>query len=403
MAQEPNRIRGFFSKLGKVWALLGITLILLLILEGLAAIAVQVKLGASGQVDPRQKADSYQGADWVPDYYREFKQSRTVVWEPYVYWKRIPFKGKYINIDDNGLRFTKSRPDPVADIWVFGGSTVWGSGARDGHTIPSQLADTLFEKYDVNARVVNFGESGYVSTQEVIRLEQMLKGTPPPDLVIFLDGINDVYSAFLAGEAGIPQNESNRTKEFNLLSENRTSCLTCSYLGSLIGESNLAQVLRALRKRAGGGVKVKPAHKLDDKLAGQVVQKYADNVDHVLKLAKTYEFKALFFWQPVIWKKGALTEYEGKMARKREYAKDWHNKVYDRIDNSQFLRSLHEFTDISSVFLEEKRPIFLDYAHTSEQGNTIIAELMAEKIISSGALHKMKPDSPEEAVVAVND
>ena len=44
-----------------------------------------------------------------------------------------------------------------------------------------------------------------------------------PDLVVFYDGVNDVFSAYQQGKAGIPQNENNREKEFNSIRSKKRS------------------------------------------------------------------------------------------------------------------------------------------------------------------------------------
>lgn len=97
---------------------------------------------------------------------------------------------------------------------------MWGSGARDSFTIPSLLSQILSE-HGISIHVVNYGESGFVSTQEVIALMLQLKKGNIPDVVMFYDGVNDTFSAFQHGIAGIPQNEFNRFREFNLLNYSR--------------------------------------------------------------------------------------------------------------------------------------------------------------------------------------
>ena len=52
---------------------------------------------------------------------------------PYVYWRQAEFKGKYYNINDQGIRQTwnpsgtdgVSHPNDV-QVFMFGGSTMWG-------------------------------------------------------------------------------------------------------------------------------------------------------------------------------------------------------------------------------------------------------------------------------------
>jgi hypothetical protein len=62
-------------------------------------------------------------------------------------WKTREYHGEFINIGKNGVRKTFN-PSPKINgesnsIYVFGGSSIWGEGARDDHTITSCLAKNL--------------------------------------------------------------------------------------------------------------------------------------------------------------------------------------------------------------------------------------------------------------------
>lgn len=207
----------------KAWAMAGVTLLFLLVLETISYFALR-RLEAR-DFPPQEaywlRSDSYANSPWIEEYVEEYRQIRTR-WEPYLYWRRLPFSGKYINVDAAGLRRTV--PGPVAApgktpvrIFCFGGSTMWSEGVPDGSTIPSLLATLLAER-NVAADVVNFGEGGYVSTQELLALLRRLQQGDVPDIAVFYHGLNDMYSAAQSGEAGIPQNEWNRRAEFNLSS-----------------------------------------------------------------------------------------------------------------------------------------------------------------------------------------
>ena len=211
---------------GYAWKVLGITLVGLLFLEVGLDIAFWVKDGivdgrGQGQVDPRSRADGYGQAEWVAEYFREYLGSYRTHWEPYVYWRRVPFEGRYVNIDERGIRRTANAPHPgegigeSTRIFMFGGSTLWGTGARDDYTIPSYVSREL-EAQGFRVEVTNFGEAGYVSTQEVIALLRQLQEGNIPDLVVCYDGANDVYSTYQQGRGGRPQNEFQREREFNL-------------------------------------------------------------------------------------------------------------------------------------------------------------------------------------------
>ena len=79
----------------------------------------------------------------------------------------------------------------MAEVWLFGGSTVWGLGQRDDHTIASELARrSEVEGHPI--RVVNLGQPGYTAWQQALLFEQHLAVSPPPDLAVFLQGVDDV-------------------------------------------------------------------------------------------------------------------------------------------------------------------------------------------------------------------
>ena len=52
-------------------------------------------------------------------------------------------------------------------------------------------------------------------------LELELQRGNVPDVVIFYDGVNDVFSTFQNGASGLPQNEASRVEEFG--SRNRVN------------------------------------------------------------------------------------------------------------------------------------------------------------------------------------
>ncbi len=79
---------------------------------------------------------------------------------------------------------------------------MWGWGQRDQHTIPSEFA-RLSEQEGVPVHVTNFGQLAYVHWQEVLLFERALAHRPPPDLVVFYDGVNDVLA-----QQGIDSNPS---------------------------------------------------------------------------------------------------------------------------------------------------------------------------------------------------
>lgn len=128
-------------------------------------------------------------------------------YEPYVQFKHKEIKGRYVNVNKKGFRVVDNQCTlPLSDenfnIFMFGGSTTFGIGVADDETIPSRLQSKLndyfkqpFMPKTKEVCVFNFGRTWYFSTQERILFEKLLLDKNIPSMVIFLDGINDLYYA----------------------------------------------------------------------------------------------------------------------------------------------------------------------------------------------------------------
>ena len=115
--------------------------------------------------------------------------SFTTRYAPWIGYREAPFKSRYLNIDENGIRSNGKPIDGIEKIqgavWFFGGSTTWGAGVADNETIPAQL------ETEIGRRVVNFGVNTFYSEQENLELIQYLRLGYRPSTAIFLDGINE--------------------------------------------------------------------------------------------------------------------------------------------------------------------------------------------------------------------
>jgi lysophospholipase L1-like esterase len=258
---------------------------------------------------------------------------------------------------------------------------MWGTGARDTFTIPALIATEL-KKKGVNVDVVNFGESGYVSTQEVIALLLQLQKGNIPDIVVFYDGGNDMYSAYQQGIAGWPQNEYNRVQEFKITKRLQ------EFKGMIVKDaiSNLATVrfMNGVLRKIGmkkTGQNDKP-HYDEGRIAGEVVRRYLHNLELVEALAASYHFKVRFYWQPTIFGKTKLSEYE-KAEYDRQRPLEGFFKKTQTILSEEISRSrdAKAFQDLSAIFSHLDEPVYIDSLHISERGNAIVAKAMAEQLL----------------------
>lgn len=368
-----------------LWLLLGITLFCLAGSELAARVGIFLRDtwengGKPQLIDPSLEADVYQNQDWAEEYWREENQTLQTSyarWHSYVYWRRAPYQGKYINIDENGIRRTwNPPPSPLQlKIFMFGGSTLWGTGARDDFTIPSLVSKRLAAK-NIDAWVTNFGEGGYVSTQEVIALMLELQKGNIPDVVVFYDGANDAFSAFQQGVAGIPQNEYNRASEFNQINW-RSGFVEKLALYRVAGK--LAEVLA--RNRA--------TERADSQLANAVIDVYWSNVQIVESLAQKFGFAVVFYWQPDIYSKKTLSAWE-----KRQLDRYHEARFFQQVNQiSKQGLSTHagdDFHDLSDTFVDVPTTVFIDAFHTSEAGNDKIADLIVQTMPLAAPKNKVK-------------
>lgn len=374
------------STIRYIWGVTGITVLLIVCVEMLSVVILATVIpNARIGYDARVHADTYNDSDkaWLKDYYGEFLKTR-VLWKPYVYWRYAPLNGRYINIHANGLRKTWNNGSGAAAdrkrIFVFGGSTVWGTGARDEYTIPSFVSRILNLEKGLPAEVTNFGQSGYVTTQEVIALLKLIQDGQVPDLVIFYDGINDVFSAIQNREAGIPQNEFNRYIEFN----SGTSVLRSA--GNLVLNSSTFRVAKGffnrLKRRRmireGGIVSLAGASEAERRLCEQAVGTYRLNMAVVQQFAKEFGFKALFYWQPTIYSKAVKTKYE----KTQELARFEAREPFLEADRIADTLVYPHFTNLSGMFRYHAEPLYIDEFHLGETGNELVARRIVDDIVA---------------------
>ncbi|MBZ0307111.1 MAG: SGNH/GDSL hydrolase family protein, partial [Anaerolineae bacterium] len=137
-------------------------------------------------------------------------ENRTQYCDKDTLFRSVPFKGRYLNIDPMGYRISSNNapwpPDKSAyNIFVFGGSTTFGTGVADDHTIPFYMQQQIQAAYPTQKLYVyNFANPAFVSSQERMRFESLLRDGYVPDAAIFIDGLNDFYYLNLSNHGCLP-------------------------------------------------------------------------------------------------------------------------------------------------------------------------------------------------------
>ena len=344
----------------------GMVLLTLLVVEGVARAGFAI-------LDARKSRRSseafrslvHPGEDWADVFHQELEERR-FQWQPYVHWRRVPAHGGFINVDERGLRRTwNTAPAPGPDhvrLFMFGSSTMWGTGTRDDVTIPSLVSKTLHRTEARAVWVTNYGQTGYVSTQDLLTLMLELRQGRVPHLAVFYGGFNDAIAAWQSGVAGIPENEAHRVREFNL----RRRLNVAGFAEGLAIFRLSQSIIRGRRTQ----------RESDPALAEAVVDAYLSNVRVVDALARHFGFSAVFFWQPSIYTKEPRSAWEARAGRVFD------NAFFTAVNHAMRRRLQRDrpgnVYDLSDVFDGESATVFVDVVHTREEGaNKIVERIVA--------------------------
>ena len=361
-------IRTLSRWLGQAWLILGLTLALLLLVDHLLRALLPDPLAATpfepGAVAPaRERAAAVAGDDWIERYWREHAQARDTAWRSYVYWRRQPHQGEIINVDAHGFRVTPRPAEPATrEIWVFGGSVVWGTGNRDSGTLAAQLQLVYAERApELGVRVLNFGESGYVSRQSLSAFQSALAcSQPAADLAVFLDGANDVFATLQSRQAGLPQNEDNRRREFNSSrhfgAQLRAWAMQLEGIGRLVAAAPEA---------------------LDDaaitRLAADTAAAWAANARQAQAIGAAFDVPVLPLWQPTAFDRSPARDDEAGIVGASP-ADHVRLQRASRAAVLPLLAALPGAADFGGAFDSAAEPMYFDFVHLSEAAQRLLAE-----------------------------
>lgn len=365
-------IRGFFKD---AFLLLGLTVFLVIaghfVIGGVNYIKSWINPDAQHLTTALEKSPVFLGYSNYEDYFKEVSASNRIKVNPYYHWRREPYVGKAIEIDQEGRRKTIKSPALAAKkVFMFGGSTMWGTGSPNPYTIPSQLQALLGPHYDV----YNFGETNFVAVQELnLLLEQLSKGFIP-DTVIFYDGVNDTYASLYApGKIRHPF-----FKEDDYQNKSEITYLLAK-LWEKTNYSLLVQNIKSWLNRP-AEIPTLDLQQLEDK-AQETMRQYAHFMKQVKALGEVYGFKVYHFWQPLLLiDNKVLSEQEQKIYQENRILTHPYNAIY------KIAKEMHgkdNFYYLGHIFEKIEDPIYFDFCHVGPKGNSIIAEHMKEIAFSN--------------------
>jgi hypothetical protein len=334
---------------------------------------------ARDTMEPAVKLElSEQGSAPEREYWKEFEEANKVTYHPYVLWRRQPFQGELIAIDQNGVRRTLNTrcDDQTFTIWMFGDSVMWGAGAPDSGTIPSLVASD-YQKTGKVVCIVNYAEKGWSNTQEVIGLMEQLKhASRKPDIVLFYDGGTEAFTAYQSGIADLHSNYTG----FKQYLDNWSVAKKTGF--SYLKETNTYHFLQKIAAR-------EPFHKKEKGptvearnvagLSAAVVENYVQNMNTVELLAQQSHFRPIFAWYPnlAVGHK-RQTPYEDQVLR-MEYKKfpglgPLYQAAYDQA--RQVKRP--DFIYLGDLLDDQEESLYVGISHLKPEGNRIVADKLFE-------------------------
>ena len=283
-------------------------------------------------------------------------------YEPFVGWKCLPYQGKTLTISAQGERVHK--PDSLCGqtrtVHFFGGSTMWGEGSDDQHTIPA-----LFNKENPGDEVYNHGQLAYNTRQELDALISFYSKGNKADLIIFYDGVND--AAFLC------PSEIKQLPAHRLVPMYREKLYTgkTAVVKEIVTKIFFENILRATRKlTAEQGPENSPYDCVRTPgKAEEIADIMMKNWELAHEIVTNRGGKFIAVLQPAAFIGNPRTDH---LKLDEELGKNF-SEVYKHIKRKIEERKHPWIHDLSNSF-DGNEYIFIDFCHVSPNGNEIIAK-----------------------------
>jgi hypothetical protein len=326
--------------------------------------------------------------------------TRTYGYEPYTQFRERPFTGRYVNVSAEGFRMSKNQapwpPSPDHyNVFVFGGSAVFGLGVSDEQTTVSCLQDELASLTDghKDIRVYNFGRGNYYSTQERILFSRLLIEGFVPDMALFIDGAVD-----LNHPDDRPALSHHFEFLFNQLEPNMSIPRHWFSFKSWLASLPSVRILRDLSKRLGKSQTEhqenqmeRSDHNSDALIIEKVLNRYMQNKKSIEALAKAYHVRTAFVWQPCpLYKYDLSYHLFGDAFLKNG------NKML-AVDGYPCMRKRMEKGALGDNFLwcadiqeNVKQPLYVDKVHYTADMSSRLAKEIAQQMQTRNLLPPMK-------------
>lgn len=304
--------------------------------------------------------------EWYPEYEAVSRwlgiPGEENVYDPFGPHRIGDVNSKFINVAD-GVRRSWAPPPCGAcrriRVWMYGGSTTFGIGQRDEHTIASELARLAYDN-GVVVDVVNRGQPADMHWEEAQRFAWDVGGAQPPDLVLFYDGTNEIWAGSVLDDRGWGGDESPWNPEVENAKSNYRALIP-----TMEGFFDPARP---------AGVEVPDQRQVTDDrlapavLAGHTMARYGRSRETSAAAAEYHGVSAAWFWQPCLHAAGRVEGEPTQLEFMEEGCAETRSKLpADVIDLTDSLDGRDE-------------PVFIDAFHTNEEGAHMAAAVLFDHL-----------------------
>ena len=311
---------------------------------------------------------------------------------------RFDFKGVVADaefeLDQFGFVTTENQPEsPRESIVLLGGSTVFGVGASSYRTtIASRLQALLNERAPGRYVVHNAGVRGYHSLQEFVFYVNDVARQIDPSIVISLNGRNDDHlmrKAFARGNFDTDYSDQLDESVSKMIDQGFDPTFL-EALGGVARATHFGRLIKAIAnpssKQDGNVMDRLAAFGLppDEALFEGPANGYAAVMNALSAAVSTSGSRHIWALQPTIFEKSFATDEEKtrveKIARIDPEMFDVHRSYHDAFYD---VAREEDLLDLSRIFDEEKRSIFIDDCHYNDLGNELIANQLLAAVLGS--------------------
>ncbi|MBU1694970.1 MAG: hypothetical protein KKC51_13535 [Verrucomicrobia bacterium] len=346
----------------------------------------------------------------IEDLLEETWDRQLFEYEPFVQFRERAFAGRYVNVDPQGYRRTENQgawpPEPSkANVFLFGGSIVFGYGVRDEETLASHLQGALSRALGMDVRVYNFGRGFYYSTLERLLLEKLLMEGHRPHLALFVDGPNDfsegVGDPFLTAQLRqLVATASPQAPAGRFLAEwfNRQPLARWIREWKAAKEEGESTPLDERRRSwdLAGARPSKEKHRDIKDRSGFAIRQYLNNKKMIEAVCAVYDVPVLFVWAPTPYYKYDLLYHpfarKSRDSKRARHTADGYARMAEWVRTRSMGTNFLWCADIQEGVQEQ---LYVDNAHYAPRLNRTLAQIVASGIVERVPSARL-PDGEEE-------